>query len=208
MKTTKLSIILSIVSIVGVLSILMLWIFGCFKVSVIDLGTFVGVIVALLAIIVTIVLGWQIINAIEMREKIAELEQRQSVILDNERRLAENDQIHVKLANNLQSGLMSSSAELYQAKGQLVEAFCCLHSAFHNAILAGQPALDVRLNHMKAICELISYPPVVNFSLLKKQIAAEAQLIRNSEVYKNYLSMLYEQVMTLFWQKMTNMNLS
>ncbi|MBQ6184912.1 MAG: hypothetical protein IJK48_03500 [Bacteroidales bacterium] len=207
MKNTRLALILSLVSLVGVLSIWMLWIFGCFKVSVIDLGTFVGVIVTLLAIIVTIVIGWQIINAVEIREKISSLEQRQNVILDNERLLAENSRTYIKLANNLQSGILSSSADLYQAKGQLVEAFLCLHSAFHQAILAGQPGLDGRINQLKLICELIANPPIVNFLVLKKQLDAESQLIRNTEEYKKYLSVQYEQVMTLFWQKMRNMGL-
>ena len=45
---------------------------GGFK--AVNLDTFVGVIVALLAIIVTIVLGWQIVNGFELRQKIKELE--------------------------------------------------------------------------------------------------------------------------------------
>lgn len=55
------------------LSCLWCWNTGSFK--VVNLDTFVGVIVALLAILITIVLGWQIYNAIELKQKINELDQ-------------------------------------------------------------------------------------------------------------------------------------
>lgn len=55
------------------LSCLWCWNTGSFK--VVNLDTFVGVIVALLAILITIVLGWQIFNAIELKQKVNDLEQ-------------------------------------------------------------------------------------------------------------------------------------
>ena len=95
MMKAKLSIILSIISLVGVLSVWSLWTFGSMKVAVVSLDTFIGVIVALLAIVFTIIVGLQIVNAIDMREKMMQLQQRQDLILENERRMLENEKNYV-----------------------------------------------------------------------------------------------------------------
>ena len=91
---TRLTTILSLLSFVSVVILIGFWIFGAMKLSVVSLDTFIGVIVALLAIIFTLVIGWQIINTIEMRDKITELEKRQNQLIENERLLAENDKLH------------------------------------------------------------------------------------------------------------------
>lgn len=79
----KITFILSLKSFVGVSSVCGLWIFGSMKLSVVSLDSFVGVIVALLAIIFTVIIGLQILNAIDVREKMSEFEKRQSDTRDN-----------------------------------------------------------------------------------------------------------------------------
>lgn len=76
-----------------VLSIVMLVLWGCNVggFSVVNLDTFVGVIVALLAIIVTFVLGWQIINALEIKRKLAEIETIKASISKQERMMTDNN---------------------------------------------------------------------------------------------------------------------
>lgn len=199
---SKLSIILSIISLVGVLAVFGLWIFGSLKLSVVSLDTFIGVIVALLAIVFTVIVGWQIVNAIDVREKMMQLQQRQDIVFENERRIIENGDNYIKLANNLQCGLCDSSADLYVAKGLFVEAFGCSHTALHQAILAGQPNLQNKIKKLQLLNQAINAPSVVVFSLIKKQIEAETQLIRTTDAYKQYLSTEYEQAMQVFWQKM------
>lgn len=54
--------------------ILILWCCNVGGFEVVNLDSFVAVIVSLLAIIVTIVLGWQIYNTIELKEKIKDLD--------------------------------------------------------------------------------------------------------------------------------------
>lgn len=199
---SKLSIILSIISLVGVLAVFGLWIFGSLKLSVVSLDTFIGVIVALLAIVFTVIVGWQIVNAIDVREKMMQLQQRQDIVFENERRIIENGDNYIKLANNLQCGLCDSSADLYVAKGLFVEAFGYSHTALHQAILAGQPNLQNKVKKLQLLNQAINAPSVVDFSLIKKQIEAETQLIRTTDAYKLYLSTEYEQAMQVFWQKM------
>lgn len=57
------------------LAIIGYWIFADRETKDVDLGTFVGVTVALLGIIVTLAIAWQIYNAVEMRSKVEELKQ-------------------------------------------------------------------------------------------------------------------------------------
>ena len=59
------AIVLSVASILTVVAMIAMWIWESRKICVVELDSFVGVIVALLAIIVTIVLGWQIFNIFE-----------------------------------------------------------------------------------------------------------------------------------------------
>lgn len=202
MKSSRLAIILSLLAIVGVLSLLSLWAFRNLRVSILSLDTFVGVIVALLAIIVTIILGWQIVNALELRGKMTELEQRQVSMLNMIQGLTENNQNLVKLASNLQAGQSGTDAELYLMKRHMAEAFASAHSALHQAINAGQAGLSGRVAHLQSLCFQITVPPVADFQLIKKQLEAEYQDIKESKAYPECVSAGYENVMQLFWAKM------
>lgn len=198
---------MSLISFVGVLSVWGLWIFGSMELSVVSLDTFVGVIVALLAIVFTVIVGLQIVNAIDMREKMSELEKRQMDILENERQLAENDRLHVMETYNLQAGINGESAESYFTKGLYVEAFAFYHAALHHAILANQKNQLNRVNQLQSIVQLITTRPVVNFSSLAQQINADMEGIRKTTSYRNCLSEVYEQTMQAFWQKMRMLGL-
>ncbi len=204
---TRISIILSTISIIGVLSVWGLWIYGSLELSVVSLDTFIGVIVALLAIVFTVIIGFQIVNAIDMREKMSQLEKKQMELLENERQLAENDRLHVMEAYNLQSGISGESAEAYFAKGQYIEAFAFYHSALHYAILADQKNQLNRVNQLQTIVQLITTRPVVNYTSLAQQINADMEGIRKTTSYRNCLSEVYEQTMQAFWQKMKMLGL-
>ena len=205
---TKITFILSLISFVGVLSVWGLWLFGSIELSVVSLDTFIGVIVALLAIIFTVIVGWQIINAIEMRDKLAELEKRQNDLIDNERILAENDRLHTKEAYNLQSGLCGEIAESHRTKGQYIEAFTFYHAALYYAILSERPNQMNYLNQMNLILSLISTQSVINFTSLAQQIKEDANRIRKTTSYRNCLSEIYEQTMQEFWQRMKMLGLA
>lgn len=66
---------LSIIAIILWTIMIVMWCCRAGGFSAINLDTFVGVIVALLAIIVTIAIGWQIYNAIELKNKFAKLDE-------------------------------------------------------------------------------------------------------------------------------------
>ena len=205
---TKISFILSLISFVGVLSVWGLWLFRGINLSVVSLDTFIGVIVALLAIIFTVIVGWQIINAIEMRDRMAELEKQHNNLVENERILADNDRLHTKEAYNLQSGLCGEIAESYRTKGQYIEAFTFYHAALYFAILSERPNQMNHLNQMNLILSLITTQPVINFTSLAQQIKEDANKIRKTTSYRNCLSEIYEQTMQEFWQRMKMLGLA
>ena len=185
-----------------------LWLFRGINLSVVSLDTFIGVIVALLAIIFTVIVGWQIINAIEMRDRMAELEKQHNNLVENERILAENDRLHTKEAYNLQSGLCGEIAESYRTKGQYIEAFTFYHAALYFAILSERPNQMNHLNQMNLILSLITTQPVINFTSLAQQIKEDANRIRKTTSYRNCLSEIYEQTMQEFWQRMKMLGLA
>lgn len=80
---------LSITSITVIVILVIMWFCNVWELSVIGIETFIGVIVALLAIIVTFVVGWQIYNTIEIRNRLSELDRLEGEI-EKQKLLIEN----------------------------------------------------------------------------------------------------------------------
>ena len=70
----NLSIILSLIALIGV--VVLAVVIACLNVSLanVSLDTFIGVMVTMIGILVTFAVGWQIINALEIMSKLAEIE--------------------------------------------------------------------------------------------------------------------------------------
>ena len=64
-----------------------LWISGVWELKVVELNTFIGIIVSLLAIIVTLAIAWQIYNAIDLKNKVEELKHIEDRIKKQEKSL-------------------------------------------------------------------------------------------------------------------------
>lgn len=204
----RLYFIISAAAFIGVLILSCLWMFGSLKVSVVTLDTFIGVSVAVLAIAFTVVIGFQITNAIDIKDRMTELERKQNEMVDNERRLAENDKLHTKESYNLQSGLCSQYADLCIDRGNYIEAFFSCHSALLCAILSDQPNQINGIMQMNNIIILINKPPVVNFETLKSQFIVESNKIRETVSYRNCLSSAYENTIAAFNTKILPFGLS
>lgn len=74
-NNNNLSLWLSVISLVGVATFAVLWICNVRPQSVVSLDSFVGVATGLIGIMVTFAIGWQIVNAMEIKSKISELEE-------------------------------------------------------------------------------------------------------------------------------------
>ena len=74
-------------SLVISLAIVGYWICSVHELKVVNLNTFVGVTVALLGLILTLAIAWQIYNAVEMKNKVEELKQLEDRIKEQEKSL-------------------------------------------------------------------------------------------------------------------------
>jgi hypothetical protein len=114
----NISIILSILAlaIASVLAVLL----ACRNVTLssISLDTFVGVMVAMIGILVTFAVGWQIINALEIKGKLAEIEKLKADIND------QREQMH-ELAESTKHDSMLVRAQAFYRDGDFINATIC-----------------------------------------------------------------------------------
>lgn len=171
-KLTRWAFWLSLIAIVISVAIVALWLFKAKTIAIIQLDTFIGVIVALMALLVTVVLGWQIYNAVEIKEKLISIkslqdEQRQ---LKNELEQAERNikkaNIYNAFYHSTMMGLGAGMAKDY------LSAFGFLINALSMSLQADEPiemkATVVNLAgtanaiHHGAKIERIRYDEIVN----------------------------------------------
>lgn len=88
----------SFLSLVISLAMIGLWISGVWELKVVNLNTFIGVTVSLLAIIVTLAIAWQIYNAVDMKNKVEELKQLEDRIKKQEKSL---DQVTYRFKHHI-----------------------------------------------------------------------------------------------------------
>lgn len=196
----KLSVILSLISMLGVISVWGLWLFESLELTVVSLDTFIGVIVALLAIIVTVAIGYQIINTIEVKDEIIQLRKTQRLIVENEQNVA-------RLANNLQADSSSTTSQLYAAKGEYFEAFVFFHSAFYFAIEAEASNQMGYIDQLNNLLEAIERLPVTDYFRAKQEIKSYSEKIRATKSYRNCFGQEYEKVLQKFEDKMKQLGL-
>lgn len=196
----KLSVILSLISMLGVISVWGLWLCESLELTVVSLDTFIGVIVALLAIIVTIAIGYQIINTIEVKDEIIQLRKTQRLIVENEQNVA-------KLANNLQADSSCTISQLHAAKKQYFESFVFLHSAFYFAIEAESSNQMGYIDQLNNLLETIERLPVTDYFRAKQEIKSYSEKIRATKSYRNCFGQEYEKVLQKFWDKMKQLGL-
>ncbi len=194
---TNISLILSVLALISAISLCILW--GCrsWELSILGLDTFVGIIVAVLALLFTVVIGFQIINTIDVNRKITNLIQRQNNI-------ETNYQNYLKLAQNLQSGISKGTADLYCEKGQYFEAFVFYNWALYYAIEAGQPNQNIGLNHLRSVISKITNP-ILDYSHKKDEVLSGATSIRTTLSYRNFLGNDYESILRELWTKMAQL---
>lgn len=100
--------------------------------SFITLDSFVGVCVALLAILVTIILGWQIYNAVEIKEKIRKLD---ALHLSQQQYNHRLDQMYFNTCHHQSSTL----AYICAHEGDYVNAYRLYLNSLCNSLLLDEP---------------------------------------------------------------------
>ena len=162
---------------------LILWCCNAGGFSVVSLDSFVGVIVGLLAIIVTLVLGWQITSILEVKDKI----QRITKLEENLHMLKETTLL---LNYNTQAQLNIGRGDSWEREGSFDSAFSAYHTALRYAIAYGSDDLSFFFTVFRRIV------PKINSigNAQREMISNDAEIIRNSDAYRKFFRNDYEQI--------------
>lgn len=195
----KKSFILSIVALaVSIVTLVVIFI-RVIPNSVIDLGTFIGVMTALIGISITFLVGYQIYNAIEIRQKLAEVDRLKSELESANNNLA-------LLKSDVYEGVYSLAAST--ASKSLKDA----SNAFPNELIATSYTLD--LVHSKDDCirtiyDLEKYLLLVNHKTKKPEdvpIYMECcnLFIKDIKSHKNYsyIKDEFQRIIKAFYARM------
>jgi hypothetical protein len=123
----NLSIILSLVALVGV--VVLAVVMACLNVSLanVSLDTFIGVMVTMIGILVTFAVGWQIINALEIKSKLAEIEKVKADVNSQQSNI---DKIAARIAYD---AAVNRSYTLHKI-GEHIKAFACTLEAIEHCL--------------------------------------------------------------------------
>lgn len=170
----NISIILSILAlaIASVLAVLL----ACRNVSLssISLDTFVGVMVAMIGILVTFAVGWQIINALEIKGKLAKIEKLKADIND------QREQMH-ELAESTKHDSMLVRAQAFYRDGDFINAtICSMDSLLHCLPLKVPSNIHLVLHTTEAFMMGINKPATIEE---KNEILRLDEAIRSADNY-------------------------
>lgn len=183
----NISIILSILAlaIASVLAVLL----ACRNVtlSFISLDTFVGVMVAMIGILVTFAVGWQIINALEIKGKLAEIEKLKADIND------QREQMH-ELAESTKHDSMLVRAQAFYRDGDFINAtICSMDSLLHCLPLKVPSNIHLVLHTTANFMMGINKPATIEE---QNEILRLNEAIRNADNYI-FISESYDRI----WRK-------
>lgn len=95
--------------------------------SVVDCLTFIGVMAAFIGVSVTLLIGYQIYNAVEIKNRLNIVQQLEAEISDSKSKLTD-------LSNLQEEAIAIIEAKILQAKGDFCNAFVRFHSAIKYSI--------------------------------------------------------------------------
>lgn len=170
--------------------------------NVVDGLTFIGVIAAFIGISVTLLIGYQIYNAVEIKNRLQKMQQLETEISDSKSKLTE-------LSNLQEEAIAIIEAKILQAKGDFCNAFVRFHSAIKYSIKLpfkreGYPLLlDDLADYMKDI-NITSFDNcstsdqlITDIELFKDLFTKDIIQIKESPDYP-IISYRYEELMDKF----------
>lgn len=166
--------------------LLVLWCCNVGGFTVVTLETFVGVIVSLLAIIVTLAIVWQIYNAIEMKKNIEELKLLETRLSKQEKSLKQ-----VKFnADHEIYNLLSYSA---MTGNSLVAAFRFSLLSLENALQLENPRhVEILLERMSLLVNKIPHGTMDSYGQLDRIMKSD-KIIKGLPNY-NLIKKSYEPI--------------
>ncbi|MBQ3605268.1 MAG: hypothetical protein II990_03345 [Muribaculaceae bacterium] len=186
----NLSIILSLVALVGVISICVLWALSVVDFAVVTTETFTGAMVGILGLLITFVVGWQIVNVLEIKDrmqKVALLEKQLNLLKE----------ATIMLNHNMQCQISCNNGEMWEREGAYDSAFAAYNAAFRFAILAQSQNLA---KYMAPLTRLVCH--IQNIGAMQAElIAKDAEVIRNTDAYLQYFNKEYDNIIKIVLSK-------
>ncbi|MBQ6275353.1 MAG: hypothetical protein IJK62_01445 [Bacteroidales bacterium] len=164
-------------SLVISVTMIVLWCCNAGGFKVVSLDSFVGVIVALLAIVVTLVLGWQIYNSIEIKDKLKKVDDIESKAKEQDKEIRQN-------LNWSQHLIFIGLAEIEINKQNYTLAFSYLMESLEYSLSS-----DNIKNHK----QLLSKMEIIIESIKENTPCAYMKKINNSDT-KIKASQLYKNI--------------
>ena len=204
-KKSTWALLISIVAFLLCLLVLVLWIFEVMPHSVITPDSFIGACVSLLAVIVTIAIGWQIFNIVEVKSIIKEYAQKQ----------VEVDKLQTQLQNEIRRIEIESGYDLHHSM-HLHAITLALHcqmqkkhsEACYHCFEALAESVQMReLMNVDNIFEMLRVnmnaivTPIKLSELDKRELKEMEHIIRTSKHYhlfadrfESYIAEFYEKI--------------
>jgi len=171
------TIILSILALVISVAVAMLLFFEVEKTPAIDTSSYISIIVTLLGIIVTVVLGWQIYNVIDFKEKVTEIDVLKM-------KLERSSQIQEENNNVLQEQIVAC-AKFYS--GNYADSLVSFMSVLR--VILNRTDYSFEINEaeitLETLKKILETTPPIRLYLNCEQYTVQHFLIQESNHYKN-----------------------
>ena len=149
---SNLSIILSLLALVCVIVLSVLVFIPDIALSDVSLDTFIGVMVTMIGILVTFAVGWQIINALEIKSKLAEIETIKNDIKEQREQMLE-------LAESTKhESMLIRAQEFYRCGDHIHATICAMDSLLHCLPLKVPSNINLVLQSVEAFASFIKTP--------------------------------------------------
>lgn len=146
----NLSIILSLLALVCVIVLSVLVFIPDIALSDVSLDTFIGVMVTMIGILVTFAVGWQIINALEIKSKLAEIETIKNDIKEQREQMLE-------LAESTKhESMLIRAQEFYRCGDHIHATICAMDSLLHCLPLKVPSNINLVLQSVEAFAAQIN----------------------------------------------------
>lgn len=179
-------------------TLVVLWCCNVGGFTVVSLDSFVGVIVALLAIVVTLAVGWQIYNSIEIKSKIEELSSLKEKINIQEKTIKQQ----TRKSQHLTSLIFGF--EVYKKK-KYIEAFRYYMASLRCSMLLDKPInVEHLLNDLETVTSNIEESTICVIERLN-EIKEYDKAIRKSYSY-DIIKSRYERIYNDFCSKVKEGN--
>ena len=186
------TLIISLVSLVAVIVMALMMLFGNANLSYLSLETYIGVIATLIGVLVTFVVAWQIINGLEIKGKLAEIDGLKNKVEEQNKTI---EQLNYKTYHHLSGTMAMDALENNEAE----EAFRYALVSLVNAMKMERPINIERIMKLLEECSkhFGSNPIDKRFYYSTLKLDKELKSMKDYE----FIRTQYEPLIDLYIQK-------